>query len=131
VDLVYTSFLGGTDWHCNVSRLGRGWGKRLSFYVFQFLAVAGVLAFIFSAISPDDDSTQPDFITARNVSQLSMLCFNANPCSSSCGKCLSAISPSFSLEAPSTSLGGGPAFSLHQLPMVSLPLPGERGPPFC
>ena len=129
MDVVYTSFPGGRDRHCKP--VEESWGKRLSFYVLQFLAVAGVLAFVFSAISPDDDSTQPDFITARNVSQLSMLCFNANPCSSSCGKCLSAISPSFSLEAPSTSLGGGPAFSLHQLPMVSLPLPGERGPPFC
>jgi hypothetical protein len=106
--VVYTSFLAGTDRHCNVSRLRRGWGKRLSSYVLLFLAVAGVLAVIFSAISQDDDSTQPDFITARSVSQLSMLSFNANPCSSSCCKRLSAISPS--LEVPSTSLGGGPAF---------------------
>src|SRR5438876_11220911 len=106
MDVVYTSFPGGRDRHCKP--VEESWGKRLSFYVLQFLAVAGVLAFVFSAISPDDDSTQPDFITARNVSQLSMLCFNANPCSSSCGKCLPSVPPSFSLEVSSRSLEAAP-----------------------
>jgi hypothetical protein len=105
--------------------------KRLASYILRFFVVVGVLAFIFCAISPDDDSTQPDSISARNVSQLSMLCFDTVRCSSSCGKCLSAISLSFSLQVLGTSLGDSAGFSLRQLPMVPLSLPSERGPPFC
>jgi len=127
MDAVSNSFRSGTYPHRNVGR----WGKRWSFYVLRFLAVAGVLAFIFSVISPDDDSTQPDFATACNVSHLSKSSFNGARCSSSCGKRVWANSLSFSLEVPATFLGGDPGFSLHQLPMVSLSLHSERGPPFC
>jgi hypothetical protein len=77
-------------------------------------------------------TTQPDFISTRNVSQLSMLCFDTVRFSSSSsrGKCLSATPPSFSLQVLDTSLKDS-RFSLRQLPMVSLSLPSKRGPPLC
>jgi hypothetical protein len=107
-------------------RARRGWNARHSLLC---LAAAGVLAFLFSAASPDDDLIQQEFVQTRKSVQSSVLSWKVVHSFAVADQPLSVIRLSSSVAVRDMWIGAVDDSSASLPPMLSASPTGERPPP--
>jgi len=103
--------------------------KRCGLYVLRLLAVAGVLAFMFSALSPDDDLTQQEFVHGKRSAQFLRLSSKVIRYSAAADRLLSATCLLTSLLVPGTSVRLAQNSSPPHLRILPNSPAGQRPPP--
>ena len=97
--------------------------------LFRLITLAGLVAFVFFAVSPEDDVLQPDFARGRKFVQSSVLSSKGIRCSPLRGKSPSAILLGSPLAIPGTSVELGHGSLAASVPTVTVSSPSDRAPP--
>jgi hypothetical protein len=103
--------------------------KRGGTYLLRCVAVAGVLAFMFSAVSPDDDLDQQEVVHSRKFAQFLGLRSKVIRCSAAADRLLTARRLSSSPSMPGTWVRLVRNPSILRLQILPDSPAGQRPPP--